>query len=265
MLHIFFLQTMNPVFCYPCERQFKQSASVYFCIDCEEAHCRVCSANHKILKQTTHHKYHSMNIVSQNALLILTCVYHDKMKFQYYCIRHDVICCTECKTREHEEGCILLKLDSDLEKVLESHDQISFGLQLDKCIKHLKSIGKYLYHADKQDAQEQISDLQDSNYNSNTINVITTKQNTYALKIEQLISFMSEQRDVLYFIKKHGSERQLFIVKHYLNQQINEIYTTVLEVLHRTKIPNVNALQNNSVKPVTMTDIIFKELKDISL
>lgn len=260
--------TMNPVFCYPCKRQFKQSASVFFCIDCEEAHCGVCSAIHNKLKQNTHHKYHSMNIVAQNVLLVLTCVSHNTMKFQYICLRHDVICCTECKIAEHEEECILLRLDSDLKKVLELHDQISFGLQFDKCIDTLKAIQKYLYYTDDHNAQEQSSDLQDSSSNSKTnINVITTKQNTYALKIERFISFMSAQRDVLHFIKKHGSERQLFIVKHYLYQRMNEIHKTVSEVLHRTKIKinNVNASQKNSVKTVTMTDIIFKELKDISL
>ncbi|CAG2200173.1 unnamed protein product [Mytilus edulis] len=123
--------------------QSDERPALFFCINCEEAHCGICSRKHSLVKQTSDHKCFSMNMVTTNVLLTITCGYHKQMKFQYYCLCHNVLCCNKCITVSHrDQECSLVELDSNA--VMERADVSERNIN--ECLDYLIGMNMYLYH-----------------------------------------------------------------------------------------------------------------------
>ena len=93
---------MASIPCEPCTKRGNLKTSVRWSVNCEESLCTDCTENHQVMKlSASHHLIDISKKPTEAQMTTQSCLKHDKLPFEYFCVDHDVICCRECLFESH--------------------------------------------------------------------------------------------------------------------------------------------------------------------
>ena len=100
----------NP--CEPCNKRGNRKTSVRWCVNCEESVCTDCTETHQAMKiSRSHHLIDISNKPTETKMSAQSCLKHDELPFEYFCIDHDVICCKKCLGESHRTCAKAMSID----------------------------------------------------------------------------------------------------------------------------------------------------------
>lgn len=243
--------------CDPCKNQYKSRSAIFLCIDCEESLCAICSHYHKVMKQTRTHNCVSINKIPKNFSLPLTCKDHRTLKYEFYCVDHEFLCCVKCITTLHSgKGCKVEVIDEVSKGFVKTQMFFDYEHQLEKYINLLVNVSTYQYH--------KIDQMADKKTDCETTAI---KLNTYATDTCKILLSTREQQGLFEFMKNNGSERQLFILTNFLKQSLIETDKKVLKLVENTKRAQEHYSDSQDDHGATFPSIEMteKEFMNISL
>lgn len=242
-------------FCDPCSYQFLNRSALFFCIDCEEALCAICSHYHNVMKQTRKHNCVSMNKVPINFSLPLTCTDHDSSKYEYYCVDDGRLCCIKCITTCHQE-CKLESIDDSSNGFQKTQVFYDYDRQLNKYIDLLVNLSTNQYYMiDQMTKFENEMDCEN----------VKDKLEAYAKETCEKLVSTREQKALFEFMKTYGSDKHLFILTHFLKKSLIEIDQRVSVLVGHTKnaCTYKTKSQENNVATFPTIEKIETELENI--
>lgn len=95
-------------YCETCKRGGDSVPATHFCSDCGERLCAECLTHHRRNKMTFQHKIENLRHATEctdNLIQMVntTCESHNKKKYKYICIDHDILCCSKCVIADHRK------------------------------------------------------------------------------------------------------------------------------------------------------------------
>ncbi|CAC5377879.1 unnamed protein product [Mytilus coruscus] len=88
--------------CGLCSRMDKLATAVKFCTDCEDSLCTDCVHTHKAIKALASHHLINNEVQIDKAFSIKnTCIDHPDMSLEFYCPKHESLCCRTCSVNTH--------------------------------------------------------------------------------------------------------------------------------------------------------------------
>ena len=103
---------MASVLCDPCSERGNRKTSVSWCVNCEESLCTDCTENHRAMNMSrSHHLIDISKKPTETQMTAQSCLKHDELPFEYFCIDHDVICCKECLVESHRTCAKAMSID----------------------------------------------------------------------------------------------------------------------------------------------------------
>ena len=198
----------------------------------------------------------------------INCEIHTDVQIDHFCSQHDVVCCRVCLSDSHRSCESVLPLDSAskdvknsslLSDTLEEQDYMTETLQKIevnrdenlKLLKQKKSLIIKQISAAKSKVLKYLDDIEDR-----LITEVESVQETHEEKINKekhdiylLTSILKDNKQELEFVKKHGSNNQLFLT---LRKQITIIQKT------DKKIHDMSSAINE-------IDMEFKEIKNVNI
>ena len=230
--------------CDPCLEGNKTVHAEKYCSECEEKLCAECTESHRRFKAFKSH--HVIDLSSVGARIPpsskINCDVHTDVQIDYFCNQHDVVCCRACIPDSHRSCDTVIPLDvaskdvknssllSDtlkeldnmtdtLEKMTENRDDNRKLLKQKKSliIKQISTVkSKLLKNLD--DLEERLITEVASVEEKNEEKIKREKD-----ELSQITSVLKDNKQELEFLKKHGSNNQLFLV---LRKQITNIQKT---------------------------------------
>ncbi|KAL3852728.1 hypothetical protein ACJMK2_016346 [Sinanodonta woodiana] len=100
-------ESVETVFCQPCQADGKMKASVAFCVDCSEYLCCACRKSHALFKMSKNHliteeSVRTNQIPESDSVYLDLCNLHNK-PLAYYCNDHKGACCVQCIPEVHRK------------------------------------------------------------------------------------------------------------------------------------------------------------------
>ena len=256
--------------CDPCSEKNKRLVAEKYCSDCEEKLCTECAEWHLRCKAFKSH--HVIDLSSVGSRIPpsskINCEIHTDIQIDYFCSQHDVVCCRACIPDSHRSCESVLPLDSASKDVknsslisdtLEEQDYMTETLQKIeenrdenlKLLKQKKSLIIKQISAAKSKVLKYLDDIEER-----LIIEVESVQEKHEEKINkekhdicQLTSILKDNKQELEFVKKHGSNNQLFLT---LRKQITIIQKT------DKKIHDMSSAINE-------IDMEFKEIKNVNI
>ena len=103
---------MARVPCDPCNERGNRKTSVHWCVTCEESLCTDCTETHQAMKiSRSHHLIDISEKPTETQMTAKSCLKHDELPFEYFCIDHDDICCKECLVESHRTCAKAMSID----------------------------------------------------------------------------------------------------------------------------------------------------------
>ena len=198
----------------------------------------------------------------------INCEIHRDVQIDHFCSQHDVVCCRVCLSDSHRSCESVLPLDSAskdvknsslLSDTLEEQDYMTETLQKIeenrdenlKLLKQKKSLIIKQISAAKSKVLKYLDDIEER-----LITEVESVQEKHEEKINKekhdiclLTSILKDNKQELEFVKKHGSNNQLFLT---LRKQITIIQKT------DKKIHDMSSAINE-------IDMEFKEIKNVNI
>ena len=198
----------------------------------------------------------------------INCEIHRDVQIDHFCSQHDVVCCRACLSDSHRSCESVLPLDSAskdvknsslLSDTLEEQDYMTETLQKieenrdenQKLLKQKKSLIIKQISAAKSKVLKYLDNIEEK-----LITEVESVQEKNEEKINkekhdicQLTSILKDNKQELEFVKKHGSNNQLFLT---LRKQITNIQKT------DKKIHDMSFAINE-------IDMEFKEIKNVNI
>ena len=105
-------RVMASIPCEPCAKRGNLKTSVSWCVNCEESLCTDWTENHQVMKlSASHHLIDISKKPTEAQMTTQSCLKHDKLPFEYFCVDHDVICCRECLFESHRTCTKAMSID----------------------------------------------------------------------------------------------------------------------------------------------------------
>ena len=198
----------------------------------------------------------------------INCEIHTDVQIDHFCSQHDVVCCRACLSESHRSCESVLPLDSAskdvknsslLSDTLEEQDYMTETLQKieenrdknKKLLKQKKSLIIKQISAAKSKVLKYLDEIEER-----LITEVESVQEKHEEKINKekhdiclLTSILKDNKQELEFVKKHGSNNQLFLT---LRKQITIIQKT------DKKIHDMSSAINE-------IDMEFKEIKNVNI
>ena len=256
--------------CDPCSEKNKRLVAEKYCSDCEERLCTECAEWHMRCKAFKSH--HVIDLSSVGSRIPpsskINCEIHTDVQIDYFCNQHDVVCCRACIPDSHSSCKSVLPLDSAskdvrnsslLSDTLEEQDYMTETLQKIevnrnenlKLLKQKKSLIIKQISAAKSKVLKYLDEIEER-----LITEVESVQGKHEEKINkekhdiyQLTSILKDNKQELEFVKKHGSNNQVFLT---LRKQITIIQKT------DKKIHDMSSAINE-------IDMEFKEIKNVNI
>ena len=103
---------MASIPCEPCTKRGNLKTSFRWCVNCEESLCTDCTENHQVMKlSASHHLIDISKKPTETQMTAQSCLKHDELPFEYFCVDHDVICCRECLVESHRTCTKAMSID----------------------------------------------------------------------------------------------------------------------------------------------------------
>jgi len=105
-------RVMATVPCDSCNERGNRKTSVCWCVTCEESPCTDSTGTHQAMKiSRSHHLIDISKKPTETKMSAQSCLKHDELPFEYFCIDHDVICCKKCLVESHRTCAKTVSID----------------------------------------------------------------------------------------------------------------------------------------------------------
>ena len=225
--------------CDPCLCDGRTITAKWYCKECSEFMCDNCTRTHRNCKQSRNHELLDRDAMPRKKLTTVQkfCANHSDKLMEYFCGKHEQICCSACVTFGHNK-CGVLYIDDiagDFSKSQEYQDL----LQQIKLLKTKLTESEQLTEQNRTDVNRYfltlISDIQNFRSNINTkldelenkvmeeaqkikINDLKAMEHI-STQIETMQKHLREMSSTLESLEKYKQNQQLFISsKHYLTE-----------------------------------------------
>jgi len=230
--------------CDPCLQSYKTVHAEKYCSECEEKLCVECSELHLRSKAFKSHHLIDLSVIGARTPppSTINCEIHTDVQIDYFCRRHDVVCCRACISDSHRSCETVVPLDVASKDVKQSSVLSDTLSELDYMIETLAKMlengvdNRKLPEQKKSLIIKQISTVKSKllkdtdDLEQQLITEVTSVQETNDVKImretnemSRLTSELKDNKQELELIKTHGSNNQLFIA---LRKQITNIQKT---------------------------------------
>uniref|UniRef100_K1REC7 Tripartite motif-containing protein 56 n=1 Tax=Magallana gigas TaxID=29159 RepID=K1REC7_MAGGI len=235
---------VHVILCKPCQEDREEVKAKSWCKDCSEALCEDCTKYHKKCRPSRQHIVISItewSDISHSPDNLEICETHGGRKFELFCEKHFIPCCSVCVTKDHNSCsnfCQLKKvgkdvIDSEKVKVLQSGME-NFRLKVENIIKKEKANINHI--DDKSDAfTEELSDV--------TTNIIQVMKKLEEEHLNELSKLTKESKSKLQKSVDSFEQRLLYLkywrelLSKYLS---NKTTPETKRVLSYVKLKNIH-------------------------
>ncbi|XP_071121403.1 uncharacterized protein [Mytilus edulis] len=217
-------------YCEPCTARSMTQTAFQWCTECEETLCSECTEAHKVQKMSRSHHLVEICKLPKNIHLSNNCSMHQHLPLDYFCVDHDIVCCKECLPTNHRVCKNVTSIDiaskssKQSETFLNFKEQLCFILEaLERLNTNRKENGSRIEQEETQ-IRNQIAKIKENiiqrldSLEESLIYQLTELKNKNVTGIKRqekdigdLVASTNAQKEVLEFIRDHGSEKQAFI------------------------------------------------------
>jgi len=234
---------MASVPCEPCSERGNGKTYVHWCVSCEESLCTDCTETHQAMKMSrSHHLIDISKKPTEIKMSTQSCLKHDELSFEYFCIDNDVICCKQYLVESH---CICANAMSIEIESKEAKRSQSFK----DSVKHIKQVletvngfakdrGEHIesLHSEITQVEEKItiatqrwisylesleSSLLENVQRQKDIVVANVQEEIFETK--QIKEHIIKLKDTFEFVEKHGSDKQTFLLAQTLKSDLSDV------------------------------------------
>ena len=218
--------------CDPCLLENEIVSAEFYCTDCSEYFCNNCARAHRKSKATRHHKLlDGLEMPKKKFTTVQEkfCSKHNGKLIEYFCEKHEQLCCSVCATLGHSQ-CGVLYIDDiagGFDTSQEYQDLLKQIKLLETKLTETKKLSEKNCRDVKQCCTSLISDIQQfrSQINTKLDEIVRTlkdkaqKIKSHDLKSMESISTqteniqkrLSEMSSTLESLEKYKQNQQLFI------------------------------------------------------
>ncbi|CAC5408601.1 unnamed protein product [Mytilus coruscus] len=228
--------------CDLCKIKEKHNQAVSWCLQCEESLCVDCAQNHNLPKLFRHHKLVKIDDAPNFSKPPNVCSQHGNFELDYYCFDHETLSCKECLICNHKSCEKILLVDhasSDIQQTNpfnERTDQINLiqntlQTMLTNRTKNVEDIEREI-----QEIKEKTSATKESfikhleSLEQQVFSALDKAKDLHLQKIKEVIkdtktniASIEEMSTAFEWTKKHGSDKQMFMLIHTSHTDISDI------------------------------------------
>nr|XP_019930368.2 E3 ubiquitin-protein ligase TRIM71 [Crassostrea gigas] len=248
------------ILCKPCRGDGEEVTAQSWCKDCSEALCEECTKYHKKYRPCRKHVVHSLaewSDISRIPDTLEICETHDGRKFELFCRKHLIPCCSVCVTKDHNSCTNFCQLEevgksfteSEKVKVLQSGME-KFCLKVENIIEKEKA---NINHIDD------IADTFTKELSDVTTNIIQAVKKLEEEHLNELSKLSKESKSKLQKSVDSFEERLLYLKywRELLSKNLsNETASETKRVLSYLKLKNIH--ENLQKLKYTKLDICIK-------
>ncbi|XP_021361934.1 uncharacterized protein LOC110455851 [Mizuhopecten yessoensis] len=249
-------QTSYDQTCEACLRAEESSSAEVWCTDCAEMLCKDCKTYHKRSKVSSKHKLVTIDRESGGIKGIIVndiCPNHNTKPFDFYCVDHGSLCCSDCVSLTHRNCNNVKQLDdlvqtatpgqNDIDKEWEEIQEESKKMleddnsQMNKINSKEKEESAKMTHV-IQRAKDKLDDL-----NAAFQLDLAHKYNSYRQQITSRLRCVSKFNTnaenshlLMLCLETQGSDRQTFITREQTKHQLSGHYRRMDQ--NTKKLPN---------------------------
>ena len=281
---------MATVPCEPCNERGNRKTSVLWCVHCEESLCTDCTENHRAMKMSRSHQLIDIsNKPSETKMAVQSCLKHDELPFEYFCIDHDVTCCKECLVESHRTcaKAMSIEIASKGAKQSESFiDSVKVIKQILETVneftkdrrEHIESIANEI-----KQVKEKITNVKQGwisyleSLETTLLEILQRKKRNVKTNIQEEISetkqiekYIVKQKGAFEFVEKHGSDKQAFLLAQTSKADLSDVEEKITTLTEKANYSTIEFEANEpydtmksfgSISIVENCDITFVPLK----
>ena len=243
----------NP--CEPCNKRGNLKTSVRWCVNCEESLCTDCTGTHQAMKISLGHRLIDISEKqTETKMSAQSCLKHDELPFEYFCIDHDVICCKECLVESHRTCANAMSIDiaskgaKGSQSFIDSVKLINHALKtanefskdrrehIESLNKKIKQVKDKITHA-KQGWISYLESLETTlleNIQRQKDKVVENVQKEM-FETKQIEEHIIKQKDTFEYVEKHGSDKQAFLLSQTLKTDLSDIEEKIATLTEKAK------------------------------
>ena len=260
----------NSIQCDPCASENETVPGEFYCTDCLEYLCNNCARAHRKLKTLKHHNLLGRDEMPKKNLTTVGvqqkfCSKHTNKQIDYFCEKHEQLCCSVCVTLEHRQ-CKVLYVDDIAEEFNSSQEYQDLKKQI-KLLETKLTETKKQSEKNCQDVNQYfttlISDIEQFRSQINTkldeierkLEEKAKKTKTVDLKSMESIStqtesiqkHLSEITSTLESLEKYKQNQQLFITTKTSLKQVMDFNKQTDKISHENKITKYSFSWNKEI------------------
>lgn len=238
--------------CEPCRKRKRQSNASKWFLHCEEFLCAECMMSHRSMRKLQHCKIiDAKDIPLVTDMSLQSCNKHDGVQQKYFCVDHDVLCCPECFTENHKDRFCrnVMPIEEASNGIKTSHTFVETNKQIDHIIKSLKELKNECLliieniEFNTKKVKDEIAKTKQAwirhieSLEQVLLEELVQQQEAYTKQTkrrmqetDKILQLSQEHADAMDFVRKHGSERQAFLLVHSSKESLNQIESRVAEV-----------------------------------
>lgn len=256
---------MDNVGCEPCKARDRTMSSVHWCVNCEESLCIDCTENHRAMKVSRNHQL--VDIAEMPAQVNITsqsCLKHDELPFDYFCIAHDALCCKECLAMTHRTCEKVMSVDMASKGAKQSQSYLDIIELLKQILETTQAFTKdrtdSIQHLDTEIKQikdtitkakirmvNYLDSLEESLHESLNCQkdkiIFDMKESiTEAKTIEE---HANQQKHTFELVETHGSDKQAFLLVQTSKQQLTDVEERTGILTDKAINPDFSFIESN--------------------
>ena len=261
---------VNQIQCDPCASENETVPGEFYCTDCLEYLCNNCARVHRKSKISKHHNLLGRDEMPKKNLTTVGvqqkfCSKHANKQIDYFCEKHEQLCCSVCVTLEHRQ-CKVLYVDDIAEEFNISQEYQDLKKQI-KLLETKLTETKKQSKKNCQDVNQYfttlISDIEQFRSQINTkLDEIERKLEEKAQKIktvdlksmecistqtESIQKHLSEITSTLESLEKYKQNQQLFITTKTSLKQVMDFNKQTDKISHENKITKYSFSWNKEI------------------
>jgi hypothetical protein len=226
-----------------------------WCANCEESLCTDCTATHQVMKMSrSHHLIDISSKPTETQMTAQSCLKHDELPFEYFCVDHDVICCKECLVESHRTCAKAMSIDIASKGAKRSQsffDSVQLIEQVLKIIneftkdrrEHIESIDDEI-----KQVKEKITNAKQGWFSylesleKTLLENVQGQKDKFAsnaqeeiFEAKQIEEHITKLKDTFEFVEKLGSDKQAFLLSQTLRTDLSNVEEKVGTLTEKAK------------------------------
>ena len=183
-----------------------------------------------------------------------SCLKHDELSFEYFCIDHDVICCKECLVESHRTCAKAMSRDIAskgakqsqsfidsvklIEQILETVNEFTKDRRehIDSIDDEIKQVKDKITNA-KQGWISYLESLEKSLFENvqGQKDKLASNAQEEIFEMKQIEEHITKLKDTFEFVEKHGSDKQAFLLAQTLKTDLSDIEEKIATLTENAK------------------------------